>query len=317
MDSTDTQVLDLIIAWRNAGQRAALITVVRTWGSSPRPAGAWAAIREDGVLAGSVSGGCVEEDLIARVRDGEFAGGLPQVVRYGVTRDEAARFGLPCGGTLELVVEPAPDPGDLAVLRERIAAGRMTARTLHMASGKVMLENAASSETLAWDGNLLTTLHGPALRLLVIGAGQIARYLADMAAPLGYAVTVCDPREETRAAWPADSRATLLTDMPDDVVRAMSPDSRTAVVALTHDPKLDDLALLEALQSPAFYVGALGSRANATKRRERLREFFNFSDAQLNRLRGPVGLTIGSRTPPEIAVAILAEMIKVRNLGEA
>ncbi|MDD5250836.1 MAG: XdhC family protein [Rhodocyclaceae bacterium] len=312
MDSTDRQVLKTAIAWCEAGHRVALATVVRTWGSAPRPPGAWAALRDDGAVVGSVSGGCIEEDLIRRVREGLLAGDKPEVVTYGVSKEEAARFGLPCGGTLQLALEPRPHLADLRLLQQRIAQGLTTARILDVASGAVTLENATRDAALAWDGRHLTTIHGPPLRLLIIGAGQISAYLAFMAQALDYAVTVCDPREEYRAAWDM-ARTRLVTDMPDDAVTAFMPDARTAIVALTHDPKLDDMALLEALRSPAFYVGALGSRANNAKRRERLGRYFGMTPAELARLHGPVGLRIGSRTPPEIALAIMAEMTALKN----
>jgi xanthine dehydrogenase accessory factor len=312
MDSTDLQVLDRAVEWLEVGRRITLAIVVRTWGSSPRPPGAWAVLRDDGALVGSVSGGCIEEDLIRRVRESVPAGGMPEMLIYGVTKEEATRFGLPCGGTLQLVVETAPDVVNLKLLRQRIGAGLMTARTLDMASGHVTLENAARNDPLAWDGQRLTTVHGPRLRLLIIGAGQVSSYLASMAAALDYAVTVCDPREEYQATWAIEGTH-LVTVMPDDAVMAFKPDSGTAIVALTHDPKLDDLALIEALRSAAFYVGALGSRLNTDKRKEHLARHFGLTAAELGRLHGPVGLSIGSRTPPEIAVSILAEMTAVKN----
>ena len=312
MDSQDLQVLAALRGWAAEGHRAALVTVARTWGSAPRPAGAWMALRDDGRVQGSVSGGCIEDDLVARMRDGRIAGSQPFVLTYGGSRDEAARFGLPCGGTLELVVEPAPDLARLADLAVRIEAGQLVRREVDTASGDVAVADACRGERLAWDGRRLATLHGPRWRLLIIGAGQIGRYLAPMAQALDYAVSVCDPREEYSVEWNVPG-APLVPGMPDDVVAAMLPDPHTAIVALTHDPKLDDMALLEALKSPAFYVGALGSRGNNTARRARLLEYFDLSEAEVGRLHGPVGLPIGSRTPPEIAVSILAEMTAVKN----
>lgn len=315
MDSTDLQVLRTAIDWLRAGHRLMLVTVAATWGSAPRPPGAWAAVRGDGVLIGSVSGGCVEDDLVQRVREGLLVGNKHRTVNiltYGVTREEAARFGLPCGGTLRLVVETAPAVESLQQLLARTEKGELTARTLDLATGQATLADASAQDALTWSEKQLVTLHGPQLRLLIIGAGQISHYLASMAQALDYAVSVCDPREEYRAAWQL-ANAQLVTDMPDDAVLALNPDARTAIVALTHDPKLDDLALLEALKSPAFYVGALGSRTNTAKRKERLGQYFDLGQEELNRLHGPVGLPIGSRTPAEIAVSILAEMTAVRH----
>ena len=311
MDSVDLQVLKSSVAWRNEGHKVVLVTIVETWGSSPRPAGAMLAVRDDGVVAGSVSGGCVEDDLICKIRDESLLVERPQVVTYGMTKEEAERFGLPCGGTLQLVLEQVTDDAALRQLLERVERHELVTRTLDMGTGRVKLEPASRADTLSFDGKTLKGVYGPRWRLLIVGAGQLSRYVAQMAQALDYHVTVCDPREEYADTWDIEG-ATLDRGMPDDVVVAMNLDSHSAVVAVTHDPKIDDLALLEALKSPAFYVGALGSRLNSDKRRERL-ALFDLSQAELDRLHGPVGLRIGSKTPPEIAIAILAEMTAVRH----
>jgi xanthine dehydrogenase accessory factor len=312
MNSTDQQVLDVVCRWAQAGHRFALVTVARTWGSAPRPAGSWMALRDDGHVQGSVSGGCIEDDLIDRMQHDGFASATPFLIKYGVTKDEAHRFGLPCGGTMELVVEPAPDVATLLTLRERITRGELVQR--HVSSGKpgCLITAGSVNDVVTWDGQTLTTLHGPAWRLLIIGAGQISAYLAQMAQALDYQVFICDPRSEYTAEWNVPG-TTLLSSMPDDAVIELNLDPHSAVVALTHDPKLDDMALLEALKSPAFYVGALGSTANSQRRRERLLEHFDLSQAEIDRLHGPVGLPIGSQTPPEIAISVLAEMTAVKN----
>lgn len=314
MNSQDREVLETLQRWHAAGHGAVLVSLARTWGSAPREAGAWLALRDDGVLAGSVSGGCIEEDLIDRLRKGVLSARVPFVVRYGETPEEAQRFGLPCGGALELVVEPDPDIGVLNDLAQRIADGHMVRRVIDLASGRVTLATASSDAALQWDGHTLATVHGPRRRLLLIGAGPIARVLAQMAPALDFSVCVCDPREEFSAEWNAGDAplAPLVPGMPDDAVIALGPDINTAIVALTHDPKLDDMALLEALKSPAFYVGALGSQRSNARRRERLATHFDLTAEQIARLHGPVGLAIGSRTPPEIAIAILAEIVMVQ-----
>jgi xanthine dehydrogenase accessory factor len=314
MDNVDLQVLREVAAWRGQGARVVLGTITRTWGSAPRPVGALVAVREDGRVAGSVSGGCIEDDLIDRVRRGALAATAPQVVRYGVSGDEAARFGLPCGGTLELVLEPVAAHSGIEPLLEELTAGRRVRRTMRLADGEAVLaavDDPGAPDLVTLGPESLVTIHGPRWRLLVIGAGQMTRYLAGMAAALDYQVSVCDPREEYTAEFPTDG-VHLVRDMPDDAVTALAPDGHTAVIALTHDPKLDDLALMEALRSPAFYVGAIGSRANQDKRRARLKEHFGMTDAELDRLHGPVGLKNGARTPPEIAVSILAELTAAR-----
>src|SRR6267143_1179841 len=240
MDSVDIEVLRTAEAWRRQDRRVALGTIVKTWGSAPRPVGAMVAIRDDGQVVGSVSGGSVEDDLIDKVKARVVAANKPELVTYGVTNEEATRW-----------------------------------------------------------------------RLVLIGAGQLTSYLAEMAHMLDYHVTVIDPREEYANGWDL-AGVPLNRGMPDDVVRELNLDGHSAIVALTQDPKLDDLALMEALKSAAFYVGAIGSKKNNDARRERLREF-DVSDEEIARLRGPVGLYIGSKTPPEIAVAILAEMTAVRH----
>ena len=311
MDSVDLQVLKAAAGWIRAGKRATMATVVKTWGSAPRPIGALTAIREDGMVIGSVSGGCVEDDMVDRVRKGELAHDRPATTRYGVSAEEARRFGLPCGGTLELVLEPLGPGSLLDELLERVERHELVARRLDMNTGQVTLSSGQWSDQLAFDGATLTTVHGPRWRLLIIGAGQLSQYLAQMAQALDYHVTVCDPREEYAEGWTVPGVA-LKRGMPDDVVLELDLDGHSAVVTLTHDPKLDDMALLEALKSPAFYVGAIGSRKNNDARRRRLAEF-DLSRAEIDRLHGPVGLRIGSKTPPEIAVAILAEMTAIRN----
>jgi xanthine dehydrogenase accessory factor len=311
MDSVDLEVLRHSAQWVEGGRRVLLVTVVKTWGSSPRPPGAMLAVRDDGHVVGSVSGGCIEDDLVGRVRRDGMTTTRCEVVTYGVSADEARRFGLPCGGTIQLVVEPLTrESGIVAVLRE-IEAGHLVTRRLELGSGVATLHPARPADGLSFDGKVLSTIHGPRYRMLVIGASQLSKYLAQIAVGLDYQVTICDPREEYAGTWDIPG-VTLVRTMPDDTVRSMRLDERCAVVALTHDPKLDDMALMEALKSPAFYVGALGSRANNAKRRERLREV-DVTAEEIARLHGPVGLYIGSRTPPEIAISILAEITAVKN----
>jgi xanthine dehydrogenase accessory factor len=310
MDSLDLQVLDQARTWVREGHRAWLVTVVETWGSAPRPAGALLCLCDDGQVVGSVSGGCVEDDLIDRVRRGERVG-TPSMIVYGITKDEAARFGLPCGGTLRLLQEPLRETGWIDALLARTGAHEVVARRLDLHTGAVTLEPARRGEAFSLDGNTLRQVFGPRWRMLIIGAGQLSRVLAHMALALDFEVICCDPREEYHLSW--DVPGTVFTrEMPDDAALRLELDAHSAVVAVTHDPKLDDMVLLEALKSSAFYVGALGSRANNAKRKERLR-LFDLDDIQIGRLHGPIGLDIGSRTPAEIAVSILAEVIAVRN----
>ena len=262
-------------------------------------------------MVGSVSGGCIEDDLIARVREHGITRTVPELVSYGISADEAHRFGLPCGGTIELAIEPLGRDSAVAELLQRLERHELVARRLDLDSGAVTLAPAAPGAALLLDGRVLCTVHGPRWRLLIIGAGQLSRFVAQIAMAMDYHVIVCDPREEYHAGWHVPG-AELVHAMPDDLVLQLRLDRRSAVVALTHDPKLDDLALMEALKSDAFYVGAIGSRLNNGKRRERLLQF-DVSAEQLARLHGPIGLYIGSKTPAEIAVSILAQMTAVKN----
>ncbi|HEV8691195.1 MAG TPA: XdhC family protein [Ideonella sp.] len=311
MDNVDLNILRQVVAWRAAGHRVVMGTVTRTWGSAPRPVGSVVAVRDDGAIAGSVSGGCIEDDLIERTKTHALAAEAPQVVRYGVSGDEAARFGLPCGGTLELVLEPLAEHSQVEALLDRLIDGEWVRREMTLATGAVSLAPASGADVVVLDEARLISTHGPNWRLLIVGAGQMTHYLAQMAQALDYQVTVCDPREEYAVAEPLPA-VKYVRDMPDDAVQALQPDPHTAVIALTHDPKLDDLALMEALRSPAFYVGAIGSRVNQAKRKQRLAEHFGMAESELARLHGPVGIKNGARTPPEIAVSILAELTAVR-----
>jgi xanthine dehydrogenase accessory factor len=325
MENLDVLVLRSLRDWRQSGQRAMLVTVVRTWGSSPRPVGSIMALSQGGVVVGSVSGGCIEDDLIHRYTRAYAApmlandpagqhipSGPPVFLKYGVSAGEAHRFGLPCGGTLELLLEFDPDAAALAELVAALDSGGLMQRTVQLSSGQVQLRFADAPSELSLSAEQLTNTFGPGYRMLLIGAGQLAEYLSVMALFSGFAVSVCDPREEYRSTW-AVPGASLITAMPDDAVTAFKPDARSCVIALTHDPKLDDLALLEALTSPAFYIGAIGSRRNNADRHQRLIAHFEQTEASLKRLRGPIGIYIGSKTPPEIAVSVMAEVLAVKN----
>src|SRR5574337_190849 len=324
MENLDVMVLRTLRDWRQAGKRALLATVVRTWGSSPRPVGSIMALCEDGAIVGSVSGGGIEDDLIYRNTKAYSAGapandepheipsGPPGFIKYGVTAEEAHRFGLPCGGTLELLLEYDPDPDSLTRLVTGLEAGRLMERIVRLADGAVALREAEVPAETELTSEALVNTFGPEYRMLLIGAGQLTEYLATMALFSGFTVTVCDPREEYRRGWSVPG-AKLTAEMPDDVVLSFKPDRRSGVIALTHDPKLDDLALLEALKTEAFYVGGIGSRRNNDARRQRMIDYLDQTEESLAKLRGPIGIYIGSKTPPEIAVSVMAEVLAVKN----
>jgi xanthine dehydrogenase accessory factor len=310
MNSTDFSVLHTAVTWLKAGHSVALATIVQTWGSAPRPVGSWVAIRDDGQVAGSVSGGCIEDDLIRRVQTEILTQALPEMVVYGVNQQEAARFGLPCGGTLRLLVEPKPELAVLERLLTEISTHQITRRVVNLQTGKSTLASGSRHDEFVCNETEMISTYGPRWRMVIIGAGQLSQYTADFALASDFEVIVIDPRDEYQEGLNRQG-ITFIKGMPDDVILEIDVDSHTAIVALTHDPKLDDMALLEALRSPAFYVGALGSRKNTQKRKERLLEF-DLSPQEIDRLHGPVGLHIGALTPPEIAISILAEVIAVK-----
>lgn len=308
---TDREILETALAWLKQGVRPALVTVAKTWGSSPRPIGSLMLMREDGSHYGSVSGGCVEDDLLARYRERQLGDTFPTRIDYGIDREQASRLGLPCGGRLELLVERLDSAPPLEALLDKIKAGQAVARRVCLNTGEVSLHAATATDEFAYTTHYLEKVFGPRWRLLLIGAGHLSQYVAQIALMLDYRVIVCDPRDGYRqeTAIEGVERVHL---MPDEAVLAYADHPRSVVVALTHDPKLDDMALLEALDSPAFYVGAIGSRINSDRRRERLKTL-GVTAQQLQRLHAPVGLPIGSHAPPEIAVSILAEITALRH----
>jgi xanthine dehydrogenase accessory factor len=252
----------------------------------------------------------VEDDLIRRVQSEILTRTTPELVKYGISRDEAVRFGLPCGGTLQLLVEPRPEVFILEEIMIRIRKRSIVLRRVNLSTGESSLTVGSHSDQFLFSSEMMQTIYGPRWRMLIIGAGQLSLCLAHFALTSDFDVTVIDPREEYSEGIKSDE-IQFIQGMPDDVMQELGIDSHTAIVALTHDPKIDDLALIDALQSQAFYIGALGSHTNTQKRKDRLREF-NVSLEQLNRLHGPVGLAIGALTPPEIAVSIIAEVIAVK-----
>ncbi|HRL20908.1 MAG TPA: XdhC family protein [Alcaligenes sp.] len=318
MESMDVRVLRQLRDWREQGRQAILVTVVQTWGSSPRPEGSIMALEKGGGVVGSVSGGCIEDDLIRAYHDTHSTDsrlhgeGGPRLLTYGISADEAHRFGLPCGGTIRLLVEFDPCPQALNHILALLEQRHLVQRHVDLDSGRAWCEASRVPAALHLSPHRLSVTFGPAYRLLLIGGGQLSEYVATVALFNGFDVTVCDPRCEHIDGWSV-AGVRVVRGMPDDEVIACVPDRRTAVVALTHDPKLDDMALLEALKSSAFYVGAIGSRRNNQSRRERLAEYFDLTAQEIDRLKGPIGLYVGSKTPAEIAVSIMAEIIAVKN----
>ena len=315
MQAVDNEVIAAVTDILSSGREGWLATVVATWGSSPRPVGSMLACDRNGHLVGSLSGGCVEDDLLEKLTGGELARSAPQFFRYGKTTEESERLGLPCGGHLDVVIEPlTPRHGtQFSELASTLRHRGCALRRVDVATGTTTLEPASEYVPLRWDaaGRILEHTYGPRHHLFAIGATMVTQYLADMALKLDYTVTVCDPREQPLEDFAIEG-ITRVREMPDDAIRKFASDAATAIVALTHDPRIDDMGLLQAFQTDAFYIGAMGSSRTSANRRDRLRAL-GIDDAQLARLHAPIGLPIGSKTPPEIAVSILAEITAVRN----
>ena len=307
----DMRVLQGALGWLQAGRQVALATVIKTWGSSPRPPGSLLAMSNTGQFVGSVSGGCVEESLLARYCNGELAGPAPTIVDFGVNREQAARIGLPCGGRLEVLIEHLSGVESVAPLLARLGDGELVARRVNLATGEVDLEQGDGGREFQLSETAVVKTFGPAWQLLLIGDGQLAGHLASMALHLDYRVSICDPRDAYTRLEPL-AGVQYSRVMPDDAVRELSDQARTAIVALAHDPRQDDLGLSAALESRAFYIGALGSVRSAKARRKRLASL-GYSARQIDRIHGPAGLQIGSKRPPEIAVSILAQITAIRN----
>jgi xanthine dehydrogenase accessory factor len=314
MTSLDHQVLKELLAWIKAGKSCWLCTIAGTIGSSPRPVGSLMACNEDGIVVGSLSGGCVEEDLIDRLLAGEYNLAQPQRVEYGVTAEENERLGLPCGGRMEIVVEwIVPNERlieQMTVVEQRLARRQCVQRLVNLADGLAEIREADHYYPLEISDTEMLQTFGPRYQLLLVGAGQLAHSLADLATSMDYQVRVCDPRPAMVEQWSLEG-VTAQQMMPDDFVREYALDAYSIVITLTHDPRIDDMALMEALLTNSFYVGALGSERTSAKRRERLIEL-DLTQEQIDKLHGPVGLPIGSKTPPEIAVAIMAELTMAR-----
>ena len=308
---TDYEILLKAQQWLGDAHQVLLVTVLKTWGSSPRPAGSVMIMSNKGIIHGSVSGGCVEEDLLQRYLDQQLSDHFPTLLNYGVNRAETSRFGLPCGGRLELLIEQLNDAVALQQLLDVIQQKHLITRQVDLQTGRVSLQTASAEQSFEYSNRAVRKVFGVQWTLLLIGAGHLSHCVSQMALLLDYRVIVCDPRQEYAQNWQLDGTE-LTSLMPDEAVQHYAQTARSLVVALTHDPKLDDMALLEALTSAAFYVGAIGSQRNCAARRDRLRQM-GLTSAQINRLHAPTGIAIGSHTPAEIAVSILAEITQQRN----
>ncbi|MEQ1547540.1 MAG: XdhC family protein [Chakrabartia sp.] len=296
-------IIDKALAWR--GAELAIATVIETWRSAPCPVGTHMLIHADGRFVGSVSGGCVEGDVLETAA-AIIAGAGPALKRYGVADGAAWEVGLPCGGDILVLVQAVRDdafPSDLFV---QMDAARTAGKSLTIGT---TLDTGISSV----GAGPFSNIYAPPRRLLIVGAVEIARTLARLACDIGFDVTVIDPR--ARFLTPDRFPGVMLDDRwPDDAITALRPDDRTAVVTLSHDTKIDDPALAAALVSSAAYVAALGSKSSHAARLVRLRQH-GCTEEQLARIEGPAGMTINAISAPEIALSIAAGMVRTFNHG--
>jgi len=308
----DQQVIVQLSSWLEAGKQCWLCTIVSTFGSSPRPIGSLLACNEDGQYCGSLSGGCVEDDLRESILKGELANDKPERISYGVAAEDVLKLGLPCGGQLEVIIEPLNKTHTVIYqeLAQSVANRKLITRVVNLNSGEVYLQPAEQGTSLTILEDYMQHTYGPSFQLLLIGAVQVAYYLSEMAQGLDYEVAICDPRPELIESFPKQD-IELTNAMPDDWLRSKNIDQQTAIVALCHDPRIDDMALMEALQLDAFYIGAMGSAKTTEKRKERL-QMLDIPIEKIKNLHAPVGLSIGSKTPPEIALSILSELTMLR-----
>ena len=321
MLSSQQQIITCVQQWLEADKPVWLCTILKTWGSSPRPIGAMMACTLDGELVGSISGGCIEEDFLEQLRDGSLKeqymaeGNKPFKVKYGMTEAEQARLRLPCGGQLHVLlefIEPTEENKSVFTrLRSDLENHLLVSRLVDLETGKIEARDESSDEAVIMEDGVMTHSLSPMYRLLLLGAGDVAKYVAEMALALEYDVTLCDPRPRYLDNWHVPGVETT-SRLPDDVVRERFSNPYSGIIALAHDPRVDDMALMEALKTNAFYVGAMGSERTSAARRERLPEL-GLSKEEIDILHAPIGFQIESKTPAEIAISIMAEVTAVRH----
>jgi len=315
LQQLDLQVIRQAIDWLACAQPVWLCTVIASFGSSPRPPGALLVAKGDGASCGSLSGGCIEEDFLQRVRAGGFAEPLA-LVRYGDGGD-APQVRLPCGGVLEVLVERLEASTDNLEHLKRLESallgrGRLIRQWQLPFAGPCLLDDVADGPRVERCGERLSVRFGAAQRLVIAGMSSVALFCAQFAVALDFEVIICEPREEFQQDLHLDN-VRLEPILPARYIAEGGCHHATAVVALTHDPRLDDLTMMEAVRSPAFYIGVMGSRKTSEKRMERLHRIAGMDAQTLERIHAPIGLALGSKTPAEIALAVLADIVRVRN----
>ncbi|MCE7521603.1 MULTISPECIES: XdhC family protein [Alloalcanivorax] len=312
MQHLDLQVIEQALQWSRAGHEVWLCTVLSTFGSAPRPPGAMLVARADGACAGSLSGGCVEEEFLNSLCQGAFRDTV-SIIRYGDNDDERRRFRLPCDGILQVLIEHRPPSQDwfshLEALVATLRGQRRQVRCVDLTTGALTLRPDQGGEAAQVKDEQVEIRIGPVLRLLLAGVSPVARICASFARELGCEIIACDPREEAQGVL--IDGIDVQPILPSLYIASGGCHETTAVVALTHDPRIDDLALMEAVRTPAFYIGVMGSVRTSAKRAERLKRVAGLSDAEIQRIHMPIGLGLGSKTPAEIALAVVADVLRV------
>ena len=320
MLSSQQQIISFVASRLETDKSVWLCTILKTWGSSPRPVGAMMACTPDGELVGSLSGGCIEEDFLDQLQDGTLKSqyeimGKPFTVRYGETEAEQARLKLPCGGQLHVLLE-YNEPSDankqvFDYLASSLENHTKVSRIVDLETGEISAADHVYDDAVVIEGGKMIHSLSPMYQLLLLGAGDVAKFVAEMALALGYNVTLCDPRPKYLDNWHVDGVKTT-SRLPDDVVRERFSNPYSGIIALAHDPRVDDMALMEALKTDAFYIGAMGSERTSAARRKRLPEL-GLTKREIGVLHAPIGLQIQSKTPAEIAISVMAQVTMVRN----
>jgi len=317
----DLQVIEQALEQSRAGETVWLCTVLGTFGSSPREPGSMLAACRNGWYAGSLSGGCVEEDFLARLGEGAFDQPV-QVILYGDAADgtglQGPRISLPCGGVLEVLVERLPADADtlshLSAVHAALQGQQSLIRRVSLAGASSrLLERDRPGPRVTRDSeNARVDIEvGPVSRLIIAGVSPVAEACADFARTLGFEVIVCDPREEVQAHFSVPG-ISVKPVLPSQFIAAGGCHAATAVVALTHDPRIDDLAMIEAVRTSAFYIGVMGSHRTSRARAERLQRSGGLTQEEIARIHMPIGLALGSHTPAEIALAVMADVVRVQ-----
>lgn len=319
--TTECRVFEHVIKWLKRAETVWLCTIVKTWGSSPRPAGSVLAYQQEGGIVGSLSGGCIEEDLVRQFSMAESDVNKlqsPFIYEYAISVKDQAKYRLPCGGQLTVLVERIEPSSNaiqhfheiLRLLSQQQRIFREVSLTGDEMRFSLVADTQVGADVVATDASVFV-LFGPSFKMLLLGAGEVSYSVASIAMSVGFSVTVCDPREAFIQGY-EQAGVEVIQCLPDDLVRARFADSYSAILALAHDPRVDDMALMEALQTKAFYIGAMGSVKTSAERRKRLLEL-ECSASELSQLHSPIGINIGSKKPAEIAVSVMAEVLAERN----